>query len=311
MVALAVPGIAQTLFQENFDLDPTANWTVQTSAAGLQAADFYFDYSAVGIPSAPNSIGGTTRGLRLQANIFGTTGAFPGGVSVSPVGQSLSGDYRLQFDMWINFNGPLGAGGSGSTHITGAGIGTAGASVQIAGGTVDSVFFGASGDGGSSVDYRAYSPSTQSGYADASGVFAAGTTGSPRNNTNPYYAGFGGASAPAEQLSLYPQQTEVTAAGAQGFAWRDVVIERNGDIVQWSVDGTLLATVDATGVSLGGGSILFNQFDINATASLDAASVALQFGLIDNIRITAIPEPSVLALGGVGLALFALRRRSQ
>ncbi len=216
----------------------------------------------------------------------------------------------LRFDMWINFNGPAPGGGSGSTQITGAGIGTAGTSAQIAGGVIDSINFGSSGEGGSSVDYRAYSTANQSGYTPAQGVFAAGTASTVRNNSDPYYASFGGATAPAAQLTLYPQQTGATAAGAPGWAWRDVRIVKSGNIVTWSIDGKLLVTADTTTAgTLGGGNILFNHYDINSAASADANAPALLFGLIDNVVVT-VPEPAsgVLALLG-GLGLYAAWRR--
>jgi hypothetical protein len=301
---------AQIAFSENFDVDPSANWSVNTLGTGVSDANFFFDYSTVGIPSAPNS-GGTTRGLRLRANQVVASQSFPSGVSVSPIGQSFSGDYTLRFDMWLNFNGPAPGGGSGSTQITGAGIGTAGTSAQIAGqGTVDSLFVGASGEGGSSVDYRAYSPLNSVGYTPAQGVFAAGTHSTARNSSDPYYAVFGGASAPAAQLTLFPQQTGATAAGAPGWAWRDVQIVKTGNIVKWSLDGKLLTTVDLTTAgTLGGGNILFNQYDINSGASADVNAPALLFGLIDNVVVT-IPEPTsgVLALLG-GFGLYAAWRR--
>jgi len=300
---------AQTLWQDNFDVDSTVNWSVLTTSGGAQAAHAYFAYSSVGIPSAPNSAGGSTGGLRMQANIFAPAGAFPGGVSVSTVGLGLVGDFRVKYDMWVNFNGPLDVGGSGSTQITAGGFGTAGSSVQVAGGAIDSLLFGASGDGGSSADYRVYSPTAQSSYQDASGVYAAGTTDSPRNNSNPYYAGFGGELAPDAQLALYPGQTLATAVGAQGFAWRDVVIEKVGDTVTWSIDGVLLATVDTAGMTLGGGELVFSQFDIQANASTDANSVDLQFGLIDNVRVEVIPEPTAMVLLGLGGALMAVPAR--
>jgi hypothetical protein len=309
VVICGVDTCAQTLFQDNFDSDHSANWAVQVTSGGAQSANVFFDYSTVGIPSAPHSVGGTTWGLRMQANTFGTAGAFPGGVSVATVGQSFTGDFRLRYDMWINFNGPLDVGGNGSTEITAGGFGTAGTSPQVAGGTIDSVLFGASGDGGSSADYRVYSPTAQSSYQDTSGVYAAGTTGSPRNSSNAYYAGFGGETAPAEQLALFPGQTLATAVGAQGFAWRDVLVERTGDTVTWSIDGTVLATVPLAGMTLGGGDLVFSQFDIQANASTDPTSADLQFGLIDNVRVEVIPEPTTLVLIGLGAAALALPAR--
>jgi len=304
-----VSALAQSpIWSENFDVDHSANWTATTLGTGVSDANFFFDYSTIGIPAAPNS-SGTTLGLRLRANQVAASQSFPSGVSVSPIGQSFTGDYTLRFDMWLNFNGPAPGGGSGSTQITGAGIGTAGTSSQIAGGLFDSINFGASGEGGSSVDYRAYSPANQSGYTPAQGVFAAGTHSTARNSSDPYYAGFGGASAPAAQVAAYPQQTGATAAGAQGWAWRDVEIAKIGNIVTWKVDGTLLATVNTTTAgTLGGANILFNQYDINSTASTDVNGPALLFGLIDNVRVIPEPTSSVLALLG-GLGLFAAWRR--
>ena len=89
-------------------------------------------------------------------------------------------------------------------------------------------------------------------------------------------------------------------------------IAKDGNIVTWTIDGTLIATVDgSTAGTLGGGNILFDYFDINGTASTDPNAPDLLFGLIDNVTVTQIPEPTsgVLALlGSLGL-LAAWRRR--
>ena len=92
--------------------------------------------------------------------------------------------------MWLNFNGPAPGGGTGSTQMSGAGIGTAGTSSQIAGGVVDSIFFSGDGDGGMATqDYRVYAPAAPSQYAWSSGVYAAGNNDAQvQNNRHPYYA---------------------------------------------------------------------------------------------------------------------------
>lgn len=72
-----------------------------------------------------------------------------------------------------------------------------------------------------------------------------------------------------------------------------------------------IARVDLNTVTLGGGNILFNHYDINATSSSDPNAPDLLFGLIDNVVVEVIPEPSTFALCGAGLAgLMSRRRRS-
>lgn len=338
VLALAVAGgllattgtsLAQTqVYSEDFDVDSTANWTVNTTAGGDNRADLYFDYSTVGIPPAPHTTGGTTRGLKLQANLTPASQVFPSGVSVSPNGFSITENFEMHWDMWINYNGPLNGGGSGSTQVAGGGYGTAGTSVNVAGSGIDAIIIGATGDGGSGADYRVYSPGKATSYQDGqyvlgggwfdagytdfrpgnptSGFVYAGNAGS-RNNTagNPtgyYQTNFpGGVTAPAAQLALYPQQTGSTAAGAVGMKWRDVSIRKVANTITYRIDGVLIATIDAVDAvtntippgsiaPLGGANILFNHYDIQATASTDPNAQYLAFSLFDNVRITNFPS---------------------
>ena len=299
----AIPVAAVAQYSENFDVDHTANWTVNQgpSPAG-NFADFFFDYSSYGIPSAPGS-GGSSRGLRLEANVG--TGVFTG-LSVSPTGQSFTGDYQVRAQAWMNFVGPAPAGGSGSTQAGGIGIGTAGATAQWAGGTQDSVWFATTGEGGSGVDWRAYSTAAPTGYPDASTVFFAAGAGN-RNNTHAYYAGFGGVTAPPAQTLLYPSQTGTTAAGTIGWSWHNFLVDVSGGFATWSVDGLPIARVDLSTVTLGGSNILFNYFDINATSTTDQNR--LNFVVYDNVTVTPVPEPATLAALGLGAAALLRRRR--
>lgn len=273
-------------YSESFETDVSANWNVNLGPTD-GVAEFGFDYSTVGIPPAPGAT--TTRGLKLQANQFN---AVFGGLSVSPKGQHFTGDWRLRYYVWQNYNGPLPLGGLGSTQITGAGVGTAGTTPQWPGGTHDSVWFAATGDGGSGVDYRAYSSAAPGGYGDASGVFAAGTGANVRNNDHPYYAEFGGVPVPAAQLALFPNQTGTSLVGTMAFDWRDVVIEKRGGLVSWFIDGLRIATVDTAGVNLGGGNFHLAYSDINAGVSGDPDAVNLLFGLFDNVRVELLSAPA-------------------
>ncbi len=318
--ALALTGKAysQTVYSENFDLDATANWTVNNNGNGVNAANFFFDYSALGISAAPHSTGGSTIGLKLSANISGTgpaSGVLPG-LSVSPTGQGFTGNYTLRFDWWHNWlgaaSGGIGAsaGGSGSTQLSTFGLLTSGTSANYAGAS-DSVFFAATGDGASAADFRAYSAAKQSGYApsDAGITYAAGS----QNNTASLYTTLfpAGATAPAAQTAIASTQSGLTLAGTAGFRWHDVEITKMDNLITWTINGTLVATLDATGLTTGGDNILFGMADTSLGAGTPASLFSqLDFTLIDNVTVSLIPEPSSLALVGLGgLALLARRRK--
>lgn len=324
-VLLGLASASYALYVQDFEVDSTANWTVNAGPS-VNVADFFFDYSTVGIPSAPSGLG--TRGLKLQANLnpniaggltgppiasspngtYAAGGVF-GGLTVSPNGLNLTGDYVLRFDWWANYNGPVNGGGNGTTQVSQFGIGTAGNLTQwIGAASKESVFFAATLDGGSASDFRAYSSAAPTSYAAGNPVYAA--PGGAINNSNAYYhVPFPpGATAPASQLALFPLQTGATDGGVTSFRWHDVEIEKAGNLATWKVNGTLIATVDLNTVTLGGGNILFGHSDTNTAASIDETHPQLLFTLIDNIRV--IPEPASMLLFGIG-GLFALglRRR--
>jgi hypothetical protein len=319
LVASAANG-QTVLYSENFDIDPTASWTVNSFVGGTtssggsaaNAANFFFNYSTIGIPAAPNSTGGSTRGLKLQANITGTgpTAGLPPGISVSPTGQSFTGDYSLRFDWWTNFiggtTGGIGntGGGSGSTQLSTFGILSSG-TVANYDGSCDGVLYGATPDGASSANYRAYSVTAQSGYTtgttgvNGQNVYAAGS----QQNTDVYYATPfpGGRTAPLIQQTFFPlTQTGTTVVGTPSFQWNDVLIEKSGPTITWTVNGTLLATTSTTNfaTATNGNNILFGQADTSVGAGTPASTFQfVDFTLIDNVRVlTAVPEPTTLGI---------------
>jgi hypothetical protein len=267
------------LYSENFESDPTANWVVNNGPSDF-AANFFFNYSTVGIPVAPH--GGGTRGMKLQANL--TNGIFSG-MSVSPNGQSFTGDYTIRFDWWANFNGPFPLGGNGSTNLSTFGFGTTGFRPQWPGGVQDCVWFAATADGNSSADWRAYSTAAGAGYPPGSPVYAAAGADN-RNSSHPYYSSFGSVAAPAGQLAMFPQQTGLTNVGCAGMEWHEVVIAKSGKTATWTVDGLLIVTIDLGTVTLSGENIFFGNADVNASSSTDVNDFALLFTLIDNIVVT-------------------------
>jgi hypothetical protein len=296
---------ASIAFSDDFDVDSTANWTVNDPALTDKISDFYYDYSQIGVPAAPG--GATTRGLKMTAN---NTGGVFGGFSVSPTGQSFSGNYQVKFNLWQNYVGPLGPGGNGTTQLSTFGIGSSGTTAFWPGAAVkESVSFAATLDGGSASDYRAYSSAAPTSYASGNAVYQA--PGGTINDSGAYYmAAFPSNTAPAAQLGLFAGQTGSTNAGEISFAWREVTIDVINGFATWSVDGTAIAKVDLSTVTLGGSNILFGHSDSNAGASTDPNDSLLNVTLIDNIVVT-VPEPTSLSLLGlsvVGLLLGRARR---
>jgi hypothetical protein len=92
-LATITAGFAQVIYTENFDADHSTSWSSFQGGGADSSVDYFFDYGTnLGIPSAPNSSGGSTRGMRFlcnqSANVFQ-------GISASPIGQSFIGNYRL------------------------------------------------------------------------------------------------------------------------------------------------------------------------------------------------------------------------
>jgi hypothetical protein len=293
------------LFSDDFDTDTSASWNINVSSDDTSVM-FAWDYSELGVPPSPNG-GGSTLGLRLAANIVDPTGAEA--VTLSPMGQFFSGSYQLSFDLWINANGPFPGGGGGSTEFYTAGIGYDDVTVNQGGASGSGGWFAATGEGGSSRDYRGYKDAGEQ-FAE-SGQFFAGMSsagGGAHNASDPYYAQFGSIDvevAVPDQADLYPQQTGITGAGSQGFEWHEVVITVNGSTALWEVDGLPIAELDPTvGEAFAlEGNISIGYMDIFTSVS---DNPDLSFGVIDNLVV--IPEPATLALLALG-GLALCRRR--
>lgn len=318
-LACLLPSIgtqAQTLFSDNFDLETPSStspfYTIATSPN--TRITFGYDYGTaysgnLGMGIAPNTVGGTTKGLKMEANINSAATAI-GSLAISP-SQTFAGNYSIKFDLWLNSIGPFPGGGTGSTEHFSAGVGYNGVTLQNSA-SGSGVWFGADSEGGfaattsSYPDYFARVGTTLQG--TNSSIYAAESVdaGNSRDNRDAYYAGlFPGTTPPSSQTSIVAAQTGTTENGTLAFNWHEVEITRNGNTVTWTIDDHPIATV--TDPAATATDRIYVGY-IDPTSSLGNTNVS--FGIIDNLRVEAVPEPGTIALGLLGAAgLFLVRRK--
>ncbi len=302
MLAVAVrPTTAQVVLRDDFDTDSSALYRVLEFNPERDGANFAFDYGTHGIPSAPSSEGGSAIGVQLWANnpAVGTTNApsaiqlIPQGIGSTLVGQS----YRMSFDVWMNVNGPLPGGGGGSTEAFMAGAGWNGRQ-PIEVGTENGTYFTVTGEGGSSTDVRIF---------DSAGFNAAGTIVGPSPNTgDAYYTEIfpGG----VDVIALPVQggqdaQTGTTVPGQMAFQWHRVDLEVMDGTANFYVDDLLIGTSSGSDLE---GNLMVGYGDYFGSET-DAPQWS--FGIIDNLEVNVVPEPSALALALLGvIGLLRFRR---
>jgi autotransporter-associated beta strand protein len=266
LVLATLPAVAaaQVFYSEDFqDGNAASRWTV-SQAGGVNAADFAFDYSTLGIPAAPSGTG--TIGLKLEANI-GPTGA-PSGIMAFPNGQSFSttsGSYTLLFDVWMNVVGT-----TATTENAIFGVGHTSTTAQApTGGTPgigpsnNGLDFSFTGDEGAGRDVRVYIAGAEQTGTGNNGGYArkAPATFQQDEYQAPYFFAYQG-DAPENQ-------------------WLQMGVRVDANQAQWTVNGQAWATPPVTTTD---GNIMLGYMDLFASlAPLDI------FGIYDNVRVIASP----------------------
>lgn len=260
------------LYSDDFNSDTSANYDVLKVAdsATLDAqATFAYDYSADGIPPAPNGTG--TLGLKLEVN-NGDATAERAAINVYPKGQSFADNYILKFDMWINY--PT-ACSSGTTEYAIWGINCSGTKANadptiINATDTDGYFWGITGEGGSARDSRSYE----------------GVPGSPAIDLAPPEPGFiDDADNNWDTLyqNLFPSPPYDTP-GSPGNHWVEVkMVYRYGNYKVYLNDTLVYNRTDDTYSS---GNIMLGAQDIFTSISCDTTK---SFVIFDNLVVEEGP----------------------
>ncbi len=324
-IAIAVAALskttsnAQTVYSDSFSsAGDAANYNTFVTAGSTgpsSDATFGYDYSALGIPSAPNTTDGSTLGLRLRVdNLQTSVSTTVGAVEVVTKNLTLPSQYVFSVDVWGNYIGGTSIAASGSNGSTGAavGIGTAGTSLQYIAGN-DGLLVEAFHDNGGGVnnEYRVYTGNTHPTPATSS-YYAAGTSATSASYTDPYYSFLGSHTAPAAQISLSAAtQGGSTPVGIIGFAWHTMTVVQNGTTMTWAIDGHTIATVPDSAVTLAGNQISLGADDSGLAGNSTAINQLLNADIWDNALLVAMPEPSTYALAALGAAGLYIARRRQ
>ena len=258
-IIIVVRVMCVVAYADNFDAGTSAaGWNLFSSSADYNA-NFAYDYSTRGIPPAPNSVGGTTKGLYFDVNKDATPTAEA--VSVYPKNKTFSGDYALKFDMWMNYNGGAG-GGTGSTEFFTAGLNHAGTQVVWPNNAASEGFwFTTTGEGGAARDYRAYVGATEQ--TVASGTYVAGS----QDHFVTFYQ------------TLFPTPPYETT-GVPGKHWVEVEISQINGVTEWRLNGVKVA--GHTLATYTSGNVMIGYMDTFTSLAVPPED---NYVVYDNIRV--------------------------
>ena len=275
-----VSASATTIFSSG--LENGDGWTVTEN--GDTSVMFGFDYSTMGIPSAPNGTG--TEGVRLASNI---SPADPGGgsaIAISP-GISVSGRYTVQFDFWLNYHI------NGSTEEGGGAVG-----FTPSAGPLSGTGFRANTDGDAGTDYKLFAAGAVLGID--TGMYAVPSLDAQDGSNSAAQAAFPSQTAPDAQGTGYSNPD-----GTMAFGWHTMLIDVDGanSTASFSVDGFDFGTI--TDAEVAGDIALIHTDPFGSVAG----NADLAFGVYDNLVVTQVPEPTTGFLALLAAGLMAIRRR--
>jgi hypothetical protein len=267
------------LFADDFESDTSTNWLARFGANnGIFDATttFNYDYSAQGIPPAPHTTNGSTRGLFVAVNKNEGTALGSAGINLHPLGQNFSGNYALRFDMFLSF------GTAGTTEHALAGLNHDGAHTNRVTQSVDAnnttrgadgLFVAIETDASANREYGAYT------------------------STNPGTLPFLITNRSAASMAPFVPSPPYAFAGSPGNgpssprSWSQVELSQSNGVVTLRVNGAVVYQIVNT-YGFNSGNIMIGMND-----QFDSIGSAANFVIFDNVRVVNLDPPLPLALG--------------
>lgn len=260
------------LYSDSLDTDTSADWITRFGANnGIFDADirWAFDYSTIGVPSAPHSPLSSV-GVFLQVNKTNATASGSAGVNIYPANQTFSGNYAVRFDMLLH-NGTASttehalAGLNHSTQRTNRVTQSADPNGTVRGG--DGLFVAIESDGSNNRDWTSYTFPTP--------------TSAPTTLTNRTSASL----ATVFPAPPYAFAGSPGSSAAAGKTWAEVELSQSNNIVTLKVNNNLIYSFTNTS-SFNSGAFMLgmnDQFD-----SVGTGGTAGNFVIFDNIRVISL-----------------------
>jgi hypothetical protein len=333
MACAPVVASATVLFEENFDTGTaatqSARWDIysQDESAGAHppydtSAVFNYNYAVNHwytnlngdivqrlVPLSPRSpVGAPTTGLRVEVNnVSDPASPNTAVMSMYPklaeyLGGALpTGDMKMTFDVWMNYNGGFEGGGGSTEHFT-AGIKQAGGG--IGGGTprvvtnLPGLGMTVNGDRGNAFDYRFYSGNDRVGGTDAleqEGGYVAQDMGAgqpgPADGRNTYYTTAFPFVNPNDANDIWHE-----TPGGIGKHWQTVEIKHEDGIVYYSIKPAgaaapfLISARTDESVVTGHAMIGYADFNNGTAAKDDPDALDHTYGVFDNIVVETVSQ---------------------
>jgi hypothetical protein len=258
------------LFSDNFNENSSADWGVlfwSSNNIPDYTIDWAFDYSTLGIPPSPRSVGDTL-GVRVAVNKTEGTPTGAAAVNLYPINETFSGDYALRFDLYLQY------GTAATTEHTLVGINHSGLitnrisrsdTTTNSSRAADGIWVAIENDGSANREWAAYT-STNAG----------SITHLITNRT-------------AAAMSSLITSPPYTAAGSPGNlvssatkSWADVELSQVGNVVTLRVNQAVVYRITNT-FGFNSGTIMLGHND-----QFDSIGSTDTFAIFDNVRVVQL-----------------------